>query len=71
MRKPYIGLSNQGRNKPGCSATKDGWRLENSDLEIERLYYLSWENKGVDQLRSYRSAYLHICFCISKQQVFS
>ena len=37
----------------------------------EGLYYLCSENKGTDQLRGYREAGLHLCFCICKLLVFS
>ena len=33
-------------------------------IEVEDgLYYLFSENKGADQLRGYREADLHLCFC--------
>ena len=32
MGKHVTGVSNQVRHKPGCKATEDGQRLENSDL---------------------------------------
>ena len=32
VRKPVFGVSDQVRHKPGCTATKDGMRLEISDL---------------------------------------
>ena len=32
MRKPVFGVSEQGRRKPGCTATEDYQRLETSDL---------------------------------------
>ena len=39
--------------------------------EAEKLYYQSSENKGADQLCSYCTAYLHLCFHIGKNPVFS
>ena len=39
--------------------------------EEEGLYYLCSENKGADQLRSYRKADLRLCFRICKKPVFS
>ena len=36
----------------------------------EGLHYLCSENKGADQLRSYREADLHFCFCICKMFFF-
>ena len=38
---------------------------------MEGLYYPCSENKGADQLRGYREADLHLCFCICKKPVFS
>ena len=32
------------------------------------MYYLCSENKGADQLRSYREADLHLCFGIAKSR---
>ena len=40
-------------------------------LKEEGLYYLCSENKDVDQLRSYCTADLRLCFRICKSQVFS
>ena len=49
--------------------------FEISDLGstvVDGLYYLCRENKGVDQLHSYRAgADLCLCFGICKKQVFS
>ena len=39
--------------------------------EVEGLYYPCSENKGADQLRSYREADLRLCFRICKKPVFS
>ena len=39
--------------------------------EEERLYYPCSENKGADQLRSYREADLQLCFRICKNPVFT
>ena len=38
MRKPVFGVLRQMRHNPGCSATKDGKRLEISDLGSRRAY---------------------------------
>ena len=32
VRKSVFGVSDQVPHKPGCTATEDGWRLENSYL---------------------------------------
>ena len=39
--------------------------------EVEGLYYRCSENKGADQLRSYREADLRLCLHICKNPVFS
>ena len=69
--KTNVLVSDLVRHKPGCTATKDGQRLEISDLESRGLYYLCSENKGADQLRGYREADLRLCFHICKSLVFS
>ena len=38
---------------------------------VEGLYYLYSENKGADQLYSYREADLRLCFCKCINPVFS
>ena len=65
MRKPVFGVSDQASHKPGCRTTQDGLRLEISYLYSK---YLCSENKGDDQLRSYRKADLRLCFRISKEK---
>ena len=39
--------------------------------KVEESYYLSSENKGVDQLRGYRKADLRLCFRIYAKRWFS
>ena len=39
--------------------------------EVDGLYYLCSENKGIDQLHGYCAADLRICFRICKKHVFS
>ena len=34
------------------------------------MFYLCSENEGTDQLCSYRTAGLHLCFCLCKNLVF-
>ena len=46
-------------------------RLKVCILEVEGLYYLCSENKGANQLLSYCTADLRLCFSICKKQVFS
>ena len=70
MRKPVFGVSVQVQNKPGCTATENGKKLEILDLESRRIVLCS-EKKGADQLCNYCTADLHLCFCICKKQVFS
>ena len=41
-------------------------RVESWIQEVEGLYYLCGENKGVDQLRGCRTADLRLCFHICK-----
>ena len=36
VRKPVFGVSDQVPHKPGCTATKDGYRLEISNLGSQR-----------------------------------
>ena len=67
MRKPVFGVSDQVLDKPGCTTTEDGKRLEILDLRSRPCS----ENKGADQLRGYREADLRLCFCICNKPVFS
>ena len=71
MRKSVFGVLDQVRHKPGCTVSKDGQRLEISDLEEEGLYYPCSENKGSDQLRGNREADLCLCFRIYKKPALS
>ena len=49
MGKPVFGDSDQVRHKPGCTATKDGQRLEISDSGSRGIVkYLCNENKDPD-----------------------
>ena len=40
VRKQVFGVSDQVRHKPGCTATKDGWGHEISDLESRGIVVL-------------------------------
>ena len=42
-----------------------------TELSEPPSYFPSSENKGADQLRGYREADLHLCFCLCKLLVFS
>ena len=71
MRKSVFGVSNQVPYKLYCTATEDMARpLKFRINEVEGLYYSCNENKGADQLRSYREADPRLCFRISKKPVF-
>ena len=56
----------QVRHKSVYIVAEAGYRLEILALVEEELYYLSSENKGADQLFSYCTADLHLCFHICK-----
>ena len=60
VRKPVFGVSDQVRDKLGCAATKDSWRLEISDLG----------RRGI-VLSKALVADLRLCFRICKKPVFS
>ena len=64
MRKPAFRVFDQVRHKKGCTAKEDGYSLE----QVERMNYLYIENKDADQLRSYHTADLHLCFGKYKKQ---
>ena len=71
MRKPVFGVSDQVSHKlavqPLKIAKSSKFRIE----KVEGLFYLSSENKGADQPRSYCAADLRLCFCICENPVFS
>ena len=46
MNKPVFGVSNKVRQKPGCTATEDGLRLEIWDLDKRGSHYPCSENRG-------------------------
>ena len=60
-RKQVFGVSDQIPHKPGCTATKGGYRLAFSDLESRDIVLCS-KNKGADQLRGDREADLRLLF---------
>ena len=61
-------LSKQVQHKSGFAAIEDG--LSFWIMIEEGLYYICSENKEADQLRSYCTADLHLCFRICKKLVF-
>ena len=69
MRRPIFEVFDQVLRKLGFTTTEDGNRLEISDFGSGGIVLCS-KNKGADQLRSYCAAYLRLCFCICKKQVF-
>ena len=66
-RKPVFGISDT--NLAVQPKMTRGWKFRMKI--VEGLYYPYRENKGADQLRGYREADLHLCFCICKNPVFS
>ena len=59
-RKPVFGVSDQVPHKPVCAATEESYKLEILDI------YPCSESKCADQLCSYCTADLHLCFHIKK-----
>ena len=47
VRKPVLGVSEQVRNKRGCTATVDGWRLEILDLDRRGIALSMSQNKAL------------------------
>ena len=66
MRKAIIGVSNEVRHKPGCTATEDGFKFWMK--KEEGLYSLCSKNKGADQLHGYSVADLNLCFLYSESR---
>ena len=65
VRKPVFGISDQVRHKSDCTASEDGYRLENWDIGSRGIVLCS-ENKNADQLRSDSAADLRLCFAYEK-----
>ena len=61
ITKPVLRVSDQVQYKLGCTATKDGYKLEILDLIGSRGISCS-ENKGVDHLLGYCTADLPLYF---------
>ena len=70
MRKPKIWFLNRSDTNRAVQAQKIARNLKFRIQEEEGLYFPSSENKGSDQLRSYRVADLRLCFCICRLLVF-
>ena len=60
--KPTMWLRNRSDTNQAVQSQKRARRLKFRILVEEELYYLSSENKGADQLRSYCEADLRLCF---------
>ena len=74
MRKPVFRFSDQSNTNRAVQSQKIVRGLKFRILEVVGLYYLCIENKGADQLhsyRGYREADLRPCLFIFKSQVFS
>ena len=71
MRKPVFGVSTRSDTNRAVQSQKMARGLKFRTWVEERLYYPYSENKGADQLRSYRAADLRLCFRICTKPVFS
>ena len=71
MRKPTFWFPTWSDTNQAVQPQKVARGLKFLIYEVEGLYYLCSENKGADQLRSYREADLHLCLRICKMLVFS
>ena len=64
MRKPTFWFSTWSNKNQAVQLHKIARGLKFRIQKVEGLYYLCSENKGADQLRSYREADLCFCFRI-------
>ena len=71
MRKPTMWILTRSDTNQAVQLQKMARGLKFRIVKEEVLYYLCSENKGADQLRSYREADLRLCFRICKTLVFS
>ena len=71
VRKPVFEVSDQVRHNRAVQLQKMARGLKFGIKIEEGLYYLCSENKGADQLCSYREADLRLCFRICKKPFFS
>ena len=67
----FSGFSNRSDTNQPVQSQKKGRHLTFWINVDEELYYLSSKNKGADQLCSYCTADLRLCFRIGKNPVFS
>ena len=70
-KKRFSGFPTRSHTNRAVQPQKMARGLKFRIQEVEGLYYLCSENKGADQLRSYREAHLRLCFRICKKPVFS
>ena len=68
--KPTMWFLNRSDTNRAAQAQKNARSLKFRILVKEELYYPSSENKGADQLRSYREADLRLCFRLCRLLVF-
>ena len=69
-RKTVLGVPDLVRHKSACTVTEAGYKLAISDLRRRGIVLCS-ESKGADQLCSYCTADLRLCFRIGKNPVFT
>ena len=71
MRKPTFWFPTWSDTNQTVQLQQMARDLKFRIYEVEGLYYPFSENKGADQLRSYREADLRLCFRICKMLVFA
>ena len=71
MRKPTMWVSNRSDINQPVQSQKQARSMKFWIKEEEGLYYMCSENKGADQLSSYCTADLRLCFHLCKLLVFS
>ena len=64
-------FQNRSNTNQAVQSQKQARSLKFHIQEVGEVFYLCSENKGADQLRSYREADLRHCFRIGKLFVFS
>ena len=70
MGKPTMWFPNRSDTNRPARAQKQARSLKFWSYIEEELYYPSSENKGTDQLRSYREADLRLCFHLCRLLFF-
>ena len=69
-RKAFLGDPTRSDTNRAVQPQKMARGMEYLIKEVEGLYNLCSQNKSADQLHSYRTADLCLCFRICKNQVF-